>query len=203
MKGGGAMAGEDFSDREGQSEEESAADLVRQAKKGSQPAFLELYAMYYKELYAYACYMLGHRQDAEDVVSDTIVAAYEGIGKLRDVYRFRQWIFKILSNQCKRRRRGYADRNKYMNHAPWDREGEEAHFCQVSDGSDMAEQAVQKQWIQEAFETLSEEERYIVNSFLFGGYKGEEIANSLGIGPSTLRSKYRRALKKMKKILEG
>ena len=60
-----------------------------------------------------------------------------------------------------------------------------------------------REWVQAAFDQLTEEEKYIVNSFLFGGFKGKEIAESLGIGDSTLRSKYRRALQKMKKYLES
>lgn len=181
---------------------EYCAQLVRQAKKNSQTAFVELYSMYYREMYAYACYMLNHRQDAEDVVSDTVMAAYEDIGKLRDVYRFRQWIFKILSNQCKRRRKEYADNAKRMSHASPGDAGTDENLIQVSDGRDLEKEVTDREWVRQAFAVLSEEERYIVNSFLFGGYKGDEIAESLGIGSSTLRSKYRRALIKMKQVLE-
>lgn len=188
--------------RSGKPDAEELAELVRQAKKGSQSAFMKLYEMHYKEMYAYACYMLRHRQDAEDVVADTIVSAFEGIGKLRDVYRFRQWLFKILSNQCKRRRKAYADRNQTMVSGYSEPEGERDSLLGVSDGRDLAEEATDRQWIQEAFAVLSPEERYIVNSYLFGGYKGEEIARNLGIGASTLRSKYRRALMKMRKKLD-
>ena len=48
---------------------------------------------------------------------------------------------------------------------------------------------------------LSEEERQIVVLSVFGGYKGEEIARVLHIKHSTVRSKYRRALKKMEQHL--
>ena len=175
--------------------------LVKRAKRGDTAAFAELYGTIYKRLYQFALYTLGNTQDAEDVVSDTIVAAFESIGKLRDVYRFRQWLFKILSNQCKKRRKSYAERNRRHN---LDFPGEEQKdvFSGVSDGRDMEKEATDREWIRQAFETLSEEERYIVNSFLFGGYRGDEIAQSLGIGSGTLRSKYRRALAKMKKKLD-
>lgn len=175
--------------------------LVRQAKKGDQEAFIELYRMHYKEMYAYACYMLQHQQDAEDVVADTVMAAFEGIGRLKDIYRFRQWIFKILSNQCKRRRKGYSEDAQNTVRILRDEESKTELWNQVSDGRDMASDITDRQWVHEAFAALSEEEKYIVNSFLFGGYKGEEIAQSLGIGASTLRSKYRRALLKMKERL--
>lgn len=179
------------------------AELVRQAKKRNQSAFMELYSMYYKELYAYACYMLNHRQDAEDVVSDTIMAAYEDIGKLRDEYRFRQWLFKILSNKCRRRRKEYADNAKRMSRWGKGEDLQEDALFQVSDGRNLEKEVTDRAWVQQAFDTLSDEERYIVSSFLFGGYRGDEIAESLGIGSSTLRSKYRRALLKMKQVLES
>ena len=94
-----------------------------------------------------------------------------------------------------------AERNRRHN---LDFPGEEQKdvFSGVSDGRDMEKEATDREWIRQAFETLSEEERYIVNSFLFGGYRGDEIAQSLGIGSGTLRSKYRRALAKMKKKLD-
>lgn len=180
---------------------EYSAKLVHQAKKGSQSAFLELYSMHYKEMYAYACYMLRNQQDAEDAVSDTIMAAFEGIGKLRDVYRFRQWIFKILSNQCKRRRKEYVEDASRIGYGGIRGEEGEDTFQQVGDCRDMEKEITDRQWVQQAFDALSDEEKYIVNSFLFGGYQGAEIARSLGIGTSTLRSKYRRALQKMKDML--
>lgn len=183
-------------------QKERCAELVRQAKKGSQSAFMELYSLYYKEMYAYAIYMLQNPQDAEDVVADTVMAAFEGMGRLRDVYRFRQWLFKTLSNQCRRRRKEYAENAKCMSYRGRNEEERTDTWNQVSDGRDMASDITDRQWVQEAFEILTEEEKFIVNSFLFGGYKGEEIARSLGIGSSTLRSKYRRALLKMKEKLK-
>jgi RNA polymerase sigma-70 factor (ECF subfamily) len=181
--------------------EQEQEELVFRAKQGDQSAFMKLYELYYREMYAYAVYMLRHPQDAEDAVSETVTAAFEGIGKLRDVSRFRQWLFKILSNQCKKKRKSYADRNKHFSQQSQAQEREADMFC-VSDRRDLAQEATDRQWVQEAFDTLSDQERYIVNSFLFGGYRGEEIAQSLGIGASTLRSKYRRALQKMRKKLE-
>ena len=41
----------------GDAAEEKLADLVRQAKRGSREAFMELYKLFYHELYAYASYI--------------------------------------------------------------------------------------------------------------------------------------------------
>lgn len=163
-------------------------DLVRCAKRGDADAFVALYEMVYQDMYAYACYMLRNRADAEDVVSETVICAYETIGRLRQADRFRHWIFKILSNQCMRKRKTYL------------READlpmEEH----ADHADAMEQTEQKQDLEAAFSVLDEEERWIVNAFLFAGYQGNEVASLLGINPSTVRSKYRRALLKMRKHL--
>lgn len=180
---------------------EKIADTVRMAQKGSRDAFMELYQLFYHELYAYACYMLHHKQDAEDVVADTIVAAYESIGRLRDVSRFRQWLFKILSNKCRKKLKSYAERNRHHSRS-FGGETEQDKVPDISDGKDLEKEATDREWLRDAFAVLTDEERYIVNSFLLAGYRGEEIAESLGIGASTLRSKYRRALMKMRKKLD-
>ena len=77
--------------------------LIRRARRGDIQAFGVLYGRIYKELYRFALYTMRHKQDAEDVVSETVVAAYEGIDRLKKEESFRSWIFTILANQCKKR----------------------------------------------------------------------------------------------------
>lgn len=164
--------------------------LVRRAKRGDADAFVALYEMVYQDMYAYALYMLRNRADAEDVVSETVMCAYETIGRLRQADKFRHWIFKILSNQCMKKRKTYLRET-----------GQPVAEC--ADGIDPVEQTEQKQDLEAAFAVLDEEERWIVNAFIFAGYQGDEVASQLGIKPSTIRSKYRRALLKMRKYLEN
>ena len=67
--------------------------LIRRARRGDIQAFGVLYGRIYKELYRFALYTMRHKQDAEDVVSETVVAAYEGIDRLKKEESFRSWIF--------------------------------------------------------------------------------------------------------------
>lgn len=164
-------------------------DLVRRAKRGDADAFVALYETVYQDMYAYACYMLRNQADAEDIVSETVMCAYETIGRLRQADKFRNWIFKILSNQCMKRRKMYL---READHP--------AEEC--ADGIDTMEQTEQKHDLEAAFAVLDEEERWIVNAFIFAGYQGDEVASMLGKKPSTIRSKYRRALMKMRKYLD-
>ena len=56
--------------------------------------------------------------------------------------------------------------------------------------------------ILELLSGLDEEERMIILLSVFGGYKGEEIAGILKRRHSTVRSRYRRALKKLERKLQ-
>ena len=82
---------------------EKVTGIVRQARRGSASAFASLYQEYYLDLYRFALYTLKNRQDAEDVVGDTVADAWAQIGSLKKAESFKSWIFKILSNKCRQR----------------------------------------------------------------------------------------------------
>lgn len=75
-------------------------DLVKKAKLGDVKSFCTLYDIYKKKLYNYAFFKLGNRQDAEDVVQDYVLTAFEQIHKLKKPESFLPWIFKILYYGC-------------------------------------------------------------------------------------------------------
>lgn len=147
---------------------------------------MEQYKLVYKDLYRLAYYYLGDAYEAEDAVGDTVLAAFEGYGKLRRKEAFRNWIFKILVNQCKRRMRMFYVGNLEL----------------VEDSAMHEPDYTDKTYIQTIFQSLSQEERLIVSLIVFGGYKGEEVAGLLEKKHSTIRSKYRRALAKLRKQLD-
>ena len=49
------------------------------AAAGSKEAFCELYGKYRDKLYRYALYRLGDPSDAEDAVSECVLAAWQGL----------------------------------------------------------------------------------------------------------------------------
>ena len=147
--------------------------------------FLELYEPVYKDMYRLAYYYLGNSQDAEDVVSETVLKAYEKFSTLRKKEAFKSWIFTILVNQCIT-----FLRKKTV-------KGTSELTCEPSFEPHLEDGAV----TEDLLSVLTEEERQIVVLSVFGGYKGEEIAKVLHIKHSTVRTKYRRALKKMEKHL--
>lgn len=147
--------------------------------------FLELYGKVYKDMYRLAFFYLGNPQDAEDAVSEAVLKAYEKFDTLRKVESFRAWIFAILVNQCKSQwKKRYFQETVELKDEP------SYHPC-------LEDQILTA----DILSCLSGEERRIVVLAVFGGYKGEEIAKILGYKHSTIRSKYRRALRKLEQKL--
>lgn len=147
--------------------------------------FMTLYETVYKDLYYLAFYYLGNQQDAEDAVGEAVLNAYENFASLRKKEAFRGWIIRILVNQCKLQQR------KSVIQKAAELITEPSYHPKLED-SLVTSELLQK---------LSDEERMIVVLSVFGGYKGEEIARILNLGHSTVRSKYRRALKKLEQSI--
>lgn len=170
-------------------------DLIRRAKRGDVKAFSQLYSRIYKDMYKFALYMTRHPQDAEDAVSETVVTAYEYIGRLRKEESFRSWIFTILGNQCRQILRK-SQRELAVTAVSGEKES-----CESRVG-DQENDYVQRHDIRAAFDTLDEEERMIIVFSVFGGYKSDEIGRMMDKNAATIRSRKSRALEKMRVILQ-
>ena len=177
---------------------ERMEELVKLAVGGDARSFAELYESVYKDLYKSAYYTLGNSHDAENVVSDTALDAFAGINKLRDPKNFRAWIFRILSNKCNKYIRGYIKNREFVSEVPI----EEYLDISVAEG-DSIKTAEDKSIIEQAFSVLSNEEKEIVTMTVYGEMDSGEIASSMNINRNTVRSKYSRALRKMRQCLGG
>ncbi|MCI8784714.1 MAG: sigma-70 family RNA polymerase sigma factor [Dorea sp.] len=151
--------------------------------------FAQMYETVYQDLYRFALCMLRNPQDAEDAVSEAVVAAYENIGKLKKEDAFKSWIFTILSNICKKKWRNAAREET--------RSDEEMLFSAASEEPDIGVALD----VRKAFFLLEDEEQTIVGLSVFGGYTSQEIGDALKLNPNTVRSKRSRALQKMECVL--
>lgn len=165
-------------------EKYSETMLVRKARHGDVKAFAELYGRIYKELYKFALYTMKNAQDAEDVVSETVIAAYENIKKLKKEESFRNWIFTVLANRCRKKLLSQKKTEELPEDMSITHELEEIHDVKT------------------AFHKLEEEDRVIVACSVLGGYASEEIGKMLDMKPATVRSRKSRAMEKMRQMIE-
>ncbi|MEZ3487885.1 MAG: sigma-70 family RNA polymerase sigma factor [Lachnospiraceae bacterium] len=153
--------------------------------------FAQMYETVYVDLYRFALCMMRSRQDAEDAVSEAVTAAYENIGKLREEKAFRNWIFTILSNTCKKKL-GSAAREQSAS--------ADAYSLIRTEAQEEPDLGLAVD-VRKAFFLLEEEEQTIIGLSVFGGYNSQEIGEALKLNPNTVRSKRSRALQKMECIL--
>ena len=163
--------------------------LISEAIAGSKEAFCKLYGQYKDRLYRYALYRLGDPTEAEDAVSECVLAAWQRIGTLRSEKAFGSWIFRILSNCCASRIKEMIGTRDSLEHIY------EAGAAGISAPASLSIE------LSEALSQLVEEERNIVLLSIIGGLNSTEISTLTGLAPGSVRSKLSRSLAKMREFL--
>ena len=86
------------------------SDLIDKARAGDGAAFQELIEPYRRELQVHCYRMLGSFQDAEDVLQETLMAAWQGLGGFEERASIRTWLYRIATNRCLNARRSVSRR---------------------------------------------------------------------------------------------
>lgn len=73
---------------------------LEQARHGDQHAFDMLVGPYGTELQVHCYRMLGSLQDAEDVLQETLLAAWTGLADFEGRSSVRTWLYRIATNRC-------------------------------------------------------------------------------------------------------
>lgn len=81
-------------------EVDSDAALVRRARDGEFDAFEMLFERHRTLVYRFAYQMVPRRDDAEDIVQEAFVRAYQNLDRYRDEAKFTTWLLRIVTNLC-------------------------------------------------------------------------------------------------------
>ena len=69
--------------------------LVAEAKAGNYAAFDELVNRYEKKIYRLGLHITGNQEDAEDVLQEAFLKAFQHLPDFREDSRFYTWIVRI------------------------------------------------------------------------------------------------------------
>lgn len=157
---------------------ERDAALVRRVRDGDIAAFDEIVKAYMRQVFQVAYRVVGHREDAEDLVQDCFLAAYQYLDSY-DVDRpFGPWITRIVLNRGANLRRSRARRAT---------EPETDAVSTAPSALDEATRAEARAKLAEVMATLNERQRMIVTMFDVDGMTSSEIGERLELAPGTVR----------------
>jgi RNA polymerase sigma-70 factor (TIGR02960 family) len=75
-------------------------ELLRRARTGDESAFTQLADRFRAELHLHCYRIVGSVQDTEDLVQETLVAAWRGLERFEGRASLRSWLYRIATNRC-------------------------------------------------------------------------------------------------------
>ncbi len=177
--------------------------LIAASVKGDTAAFGELVRRYQDRLYNTIYRLLDNADDAQDVVQDAFVSAYQSLEGFKGDSQFFTWLYRIAVNTAishKRRQRLTlsidAGRNGGARVEPLD-------TSDASRPGHALERAEEERRVQQALNRLSAEHRAVLIMKDMEGQKYEAMAAILGVPIGTIRSRLHRARIELREELKS
>jgi len=132
---------------------------------------------------------LASRPDAEDLVQEILLAAYQQLPELRDPERFGAWLAGIADNKLRMWHRRQALQLRWL----------EANGEDVVEGAraEAPEDRAVRSLVRRAVGRLTPVQREVVVQHYLKGYSYQQVAGFLGVGTGTVRSRLQKARRRL------
>jgi RNA polymerase sigma-70 factor, ECF subfamily len=168
------------------------SELVQRVQGGDSAAFDVLVRRYIRRAFTVAFRLLGHREDAEDLVQETFMILLRQIEDFELGRPFGPWMYRILINRGLNARKARARR---MTEAlPDDVVGVEAPDLAV-------ERAEVRARFRAALESLPPRQRIVIELIELDGFTRGEVADALAISDGTVRWHVHDAWRTLRRVL--
>lgn len=175
----------------------SDEELVEAFREGDLSAFDTLVLRWDRKIRGAIYRILGSEDEARDLCQETFLKAYRGLAGFRGEAKFSSWLYQIAVNLCRdrmRRRRGRVLVS--LDDVP--EAGDPVESAQT-----LAERRELAGAVAAAVAALPEEQREIIVLKEYQGLTFTEIAHTLGLPPSTVKTRLYRGLDLLREQLEG
>ncbi len=168
---------------------------IQDLKKGDHHAVIPLMDHYGEALMRYLVYILGNRDNAEDVFQETWVKVIEKIASFQQEFSFSPWLFRIARNAAYDQLRG---RRKWWP-LDWSRkpEDEDQPPVELEAPENFTAPIFRKEIVQKLVGNLTPEYREMLWLRFYQDLSYEEIAQHCRIPIGTVKSRLKRALDKV------
>ncbi|MDR0793567.1 MAG: sigma-70 family RNA polymerase sigma factor [Chitinophagaceae bacterium] len=163
-------------------------DTIERAKCGDNNARAALFRQYSKAAYNICLRMCGNKNDAEDILQEAFIIAFNELKKLNDNVRFGGWLKTIVINKCIRHVKSARAWNDL----------EEKHEEAGDDADDEWYAAIDFNIIHQEIKALPDGCRQVFNLYVLEDYTHKQIAESMNIAESTSKTQYMRARQLLK-----
>ena len=171
-------------------------NLVVECKQGSKKACYELYRLYSKAMLNIAFRIVGNIAEAEDVLQEAFLDAFNRVKDFRQETTFGLWLKQIVVhrsiNLLRKRKMDIVEM-----------EGEQLENIPDEEAYDDEEIIYKAEQVKKAMTQLPEGYRVVLSLYLLEGYDHEEIGQILNNAENTSRTQFLRAKRKLIEILKN
>lgn len=154
-------------------------------------ALEQLYNLTKAGIYGFALSVLKSPLDAEDVLHNTYLSIWASAHMYASEGKPMAWLITIAKNHC----------FKIFRDRKWNEETELSEE-KTAEAYDFTLAGEDKWVLEECMKNLNDDERQIIMLHAVSGFKHREIADFMNMPISTVLSKYRRGLKKLKEFFK-
>jgi RNA polymerase sigma-70 factor (TIGR02954 family) len=164
----------------------SELNLVKDAIKGNDSAFLELIKLYKIDLYKTALSFLRNEEDALEAIQEVTYRAYKSVGSIKEPSYFKTWLIRIMINYCndqlKKKKRVVLDDELILH------QGTQEDYLTME--------------LKDAMLGLDERSREILTLKYFNDLKIKDIAAEMRCPEGTVKTWLNKALKALREKLD-
>lgn len=177
-------------------------ELIIKYLKGDHESLEVLITRYLRPIYGFVLRIVGSEQNAEDITQDVFVKAWRNLKKFDKDKSFKTWIFTIAKNASL----DFLKKKKALAFSDFENdEGDNLLVDSLEDPSplptELLEQADIAQMLSSAIDQLSLKYKMILHLHYSEQLSLSEISELLSEPPDTIKSRHRRAIIALKKIL--
>lgn len=172
-------------------------EIVEQLRDPSQrhAAFAQVVGFYGEKLYWQIRKMVLNHDDANDLLQNTFLKAWNHIDYFRGEARLSTWLYKIALNECIT----FLNNQRMANHVSID--DTDLFLLERLKGDAFFDGDAIQMKLQEALLSLPEKQRAVFNLKYFDEMKYEEMSEIFGTSVGALKASYHHAVKKIEAFL--
>ena len=170
-------------------------ELIQRFRENRNDAFNGIVRKYQERLYWHIRKMVISHDDADDVLQNTFIKAYQGLEKFREDASLFTWLYRIATNESLTFLK--KERNRF--HYSIDDYQQQLERTFVSDPHFDGDELQLK--LQKAILRLPEKQRLVFNLKYFDEMKYEDMSAILGTSVGALKASYHHAVKKVEQYL--